>query len=82
MQQFQIYEAVLERRRRGGWKWCVCSAEGEVMVRGFDVSRPAARYNANRALLQLLLYAPYRSKILKTSTGASVLRLRRRRSPN
>ena len=45
MQQFQIYEGVLERRRRGGWKWCVCSAEGEVMVRGFEVSRPAARYN-------------------------------------
>jgi hypothetical protein len=80
--QFQIFEAVLERRRRGGWKWFICSAEGEVILRGFDMSRPAARYSANRALLQLLLYAPYRSKAPKTPTRASFFGLGRTRSPN
>lgn len=32
--RFQIFEAILERRRRGAWRWKVCSAEGDVIVRG------------------------------------------------
>lgn len=60
--QLQIFDTLLEKRRRGAWKWSVFSAEGQVIVQGSDVSRRAARYNANRALFQLLLGAPYRSK--------------------
>jgi len=65
--QFQVFETIFERRRRGAWRWKVCSAEGDVVVRGLDISRRAARYSANRALFQLLLSAPYHSKGLKSS---------------
>ena len=69
--RFQIFEAILERRRRGAWRWKVCSAEGDVIVRGFDISRRAAGYNANRALFQLLLSAPYHSKRLSSLNSPS-----------
>ena len=68
--KFQIFEAFLEKRRRGAWRWSVCSAEGKVIMQGSDISRPAARYNANRALFLLLLTAPYRLKRPGMSDGS------------
>ena len=55
-------------------------AEGDVIVRGLDISRRAAGYNANRALFQLLLSAPYHSKA-KQPAIAQALRFERTRRP-
>jgi hypothetical protein len=77
--QFQIFEVFLERRRRGAWRWSVCSTEGKVIMQGSDNSRPAARYNANRALLLLLLTAPYRSNRHRISDGSGYAFLGRQR---
>jgi hypothetical protein len=58
--QFQIFEVVLRKRRRK-WLWRVSTTEGDAVIVGSESSRPAAKYNANRALFLLLLSAPYRS---------------------
>jgi hypothetical protein len=57
--RFPTFEMVLKKRGRK-WKWCVCTAEGTVIMQGSESSLPAARYEANRALFLLLLSAPYR----------------------
>jgi hypothetical protein len=58
--QFLVFEKVLKKRRRT-WKWRVCTTEGDVIMHGSESSRPAARYQADRALFLLLLSAPYQS---------------------
>ena len=58
--QFQIFEVVLKKRRRK-WLWRVSTTDGDALIEGSESSRPAAKYNANRALFLLLLSAPYRS---------------------
>jgi hypothetical protein len=58
--QFQIFEVVLKQRRRK-WLWSVATTDGDAVIVGSESSRPAAKYNANRALFLLLLSAPYRS---------------------
>jgi hypothetical protein len=58
--QFQIFEVVLKQRRRK-WLWRVSTTDGYALIEGLESSRPAAKYNANRALFLLLLSAPYRS---------------------
>jgi hypothetical protein len=58
--QFQIFEVVLKKRRRK-WLWRVSTTDGYALIEGSESSRPAAKYNANRALFLLLLSAPYRS---------------------
>jgi hypothetical protein len=42
------------------WKWAVCTAEGQLVMKGVEGARPAAVYQANRALFLLLSSAPYR----------------------
>jgi hypothetical protein len=59
-EQFQIFEVVLKKRRRK-WLWSVSTTDGDAVIEGSESSRPAAKYNANRALFLLLLSAPYRS---------------------
>jgi len=59
-EQFQIFEVVLKKRRRK-WLWRVSTTDGDALIEGSESSRPAAKYNANRALFLLLLSAPYRS---------------------
>ena len=54
--QFLVFEKALKKRRRT-WKWRVCTPEGGVVMQGSESSRPAARYQANRALFLLLLSA-------------------------
>jgi hypothetical protein len=61
--QFQIFEAVLKKRGRK-WSWAVSTSEGRVVMRGAESSRPAANYEANKALLLLLLSASYRPRPL------------------
>jgi hypothetical protein len=58
--QFLVFEKVLKKRRRT-WQWRVCTPEGDVVMHGSERSRPAARYQADRALFLLLLSAPYQS---------------------
>ena len=58
--QFQIFEVALKKRRRR-WLWRVSTTDGDAVIEGSESSRPAAKYNANRALFLLLLSAPYRS---------------------
>jgi phenylacetate-coenzyme A ligase PaaK-like adenylate-forming protein len=42
-------------RRWGRWNWTVSDKDGKVLVFGEEISRCAARYQAARALFQLLL---------------------------
>jgi hypothetical protein len=58
--QFTVYDTNVSRRGRA-WKWFVSTTEGKILMRGSESSRPAARYQANRAIFLLLLTAPYRS---------------------
>jgi len=58
--QFQIFEVVLKQHRRR-WLWCVFTTDGDAIIEGSESCRPAAKYNAHRALFQLLLCAPYRT---------------------
>jgi hypothetical protein len=58
--QFPVFELVLKKRGRI-WRWSVCTSEGAVVMVGSESSRPAAKYQADRALFLLLLSAPYQS---------------------
>ena len=73
--QFQIFEVVLKKRRRM-WPWRVFTTDGDAVIGGVGArSRPAAKYNANRALFLLLLSAPYRSiRTLLVLFGITVAR--------
>ncbi|WFU23742.1 hypothetical protein QA649_38015 [Bradyrhizobium sp. CB1717] len=61
--EFPIFEVTLARRRRRTWAWNVCTVQGAVVMQGRESSRPAAKYQAERALFMLLLTAPYRSRL-------------------
>ena len=58
--QFPVFDTIVSRRGRT-WRWYVSTTEGKILMRGSEGSRPAARYQANRAIFLLLLAAPYRS---------------------
>jgi hypothetical protein len=58
--QFSVFDLVLNKRGRT-WQWSVCTSEGAAVMVGSESSRPAAKYQADRALFLLLLSAPYRS---------------------
>lgn len=61
--EFPTFEVSLAPRKRSAWAWSVCSSHGVVLMQGRERSRPAARYQAERALFLLLLTAPYRSRL-------------------
>jgi hypothetical protein len=48
------------RRRGRRWLWSLHTAEGVQVMMGSARNRSTAVYQANRALFQLLLSAPYR----------------------
>ncbi|MDD1527253.1 hypothetical protein C7U92_04990 [Bradyrhizobium sp. WBOS7] len=58
-----MFEVVLVQRRRKRWAWSVCTSQGAVAAQGREASRPAAKYQAERAFFMLLLTAPYRSRL-------------------
>ena len=58
--QLPVFEPLVKKRGRV-WRWCLCTAEGHVVMRGTESSRPAAKYRADRALFLMLLCAPYRA---------------------
>jgi hypothetical protein len=79
--QFPIFEVILKKRGRA-WRWCVCATEGQIVMQGSERRRPAAKYQAGRALFQLLLWAPYRSTRLSNLDGAGYDCSGRTRSPS
>ncbi|MBB4264080.1 hypothetical protein GGD64_008152 [Bradyrhizobium sp. CIR3A] len=59
MSSLPSFEYFLKQRGRR-WLWSVHNAEGAQVMTGSGRNRSAAIYQANRALFQLLLSAPYR----------------------
>ena len=61
-----MFEMVISPKR-GRWEWMVCDRTGKVIVSGRELSRSKARYQAARALFQLLLTTPeYRTLLERT----------------
>jgi hypothetical protein len=54
---FPTYDIVLKKRGRSLWSWQIIGDSGQLIMRGYEASRPAARYQSTRALF-LLLSAP------------------------
>ena len=54
LQYYSMYEMKLNRKW-GWWQWSVNDRSGKVATFGRESSRRAARYEAARALFQLLL---------------------------
>jgi len=52
-----MFEVILTRRKRFGWRWQVCDQSGKVFADGFERTRPAAKYHGERALFFLLSQA-------------------------
>ena len=66
--RLQMFE-VSVRKRRGLWLWFVSTADGEVIAKGAAITRPAAKYSADRALFMLLLSASRKLRQRKPSRG-------------
>jgi hypothetical protein len=60
LENFATFAVTLKRRGRK-WGWSISSNESEIVMLGYERSRSAARYHANKALFQLLCSAHYRS---------------------
>lgn len=71
--QFPLFEVVVKKRGRG-WRWHVCTSEGAVVMQGSESGRPAAKYQADRALFLLLLSAQYRLVWANHPASASISR--------
>jgi hypothetical protein len=50
-----MFEVVLSRRGRTRWDWRVNDSTGKAIMRGWENSRPAAKYRGERALFLLLM---------------------------
>jgi hypothetical protein len=70
-----MYEPTVKRRWRG-WEWSVCDHSRNEIASGRESSRPAARYQAARALFQLLLT---NSRLCDLSGSAEMVSLKRKR---
>ena len=66
------FEIVLKKGRRTTWRWRVCTSEGDVVMRGSETTRSAAKYQAERAFFLLLLSAPHHSAISRRPTSSGV----------
>ena len=58
--------AIVQRRMR--WEWRLCDRSGKIVMKGKEKSRPAARYQSERALFLMLLTSCRRSKV-RGATG-------------
>ena len=52
-----MFEVIITRRKRFGWRWQVCDQSGKIFADGFERTRPAAKYHGERALFFLLSQA-------------------------
>jgi hypothetical protein len=64
--RFPMFE-ISARKRRRLWLWSVSTDEGGAIVEGAASSRPAAKFNADRTLIMLLLSAPWKLRQRKPS---------------
>jgi hypothetical protein len=64
-----MLEVKLIDRARRGWDWEVRDAAGKLMARGRQRDRPAAKYQADRALFQLLNVMSGRPADLRSNRG-------------
>jgi hypothetical protein len=54
-----MFEVVIFKRGWTRWEWQVCDRKGNAIMRGWEHTRPAAKYRGNRALFLLLAAAHY-----------------------
>jgi hypothetical protein len=57
-----MFEVILTRRKRFGWRWQVCDQSGKKFADGFERTRPSAKYHGERALFFLLSQAHLRNR--------------------
>lgn len=62
-----MYEVILTRRKRVGWRWQVCDQSGKVFADGFERTRPSAKYHGERALFFLLSQAYLHNRFAASS---------------
>jgi hypothetical protein len=62
-----MYEVILTRRKRFGWRWQVCDQSGKIFADGFERTRPSAKYHGERALFFLLSQAYLRKRSAASS---------------
>ncbi|WP_247984412.1 hypothetical protein [Bradyrhizobium sp. 186] len=62
-----MFEVILTRRKRFGWRWQVCDQSGKIFADGFERSRPSAKYHGERALFFLLSQAYLRNRSAASS---------------
>jgi hypothetical protein len=53
-EHFPVFETLLRRRGRR-WTWFLFTADGHLIMQSSESRRSAARYQANRALFQMML---------------------------
>jgi hypothetical protein len=62
-----MFEVILTRRKRFGWRWQVCDQSGKIFADGFERTRPSAKYQGERALFFLLSQAHLRKRSAASS---------------
>jgi hypothetical protein len=62
-----MFEVILTRRKRFGWRWQVCDQSGKIFADGFERTRPSAKYHGERALFFLLSQAYLRNRSAASS---------------
>jgi len=62
-----MFEVILTRRKRFGWRWQVCDQSGKIFADGFERTRPSAKYHGERALFFLLSQAYLRNRFTASS---------------
>lgn len=62
-----MFEVILTRRKRFGWRWQVCDQSGKIFADGFERTRPSAKYQGERALFFLLSQAHLRNRSAASS---------------
>lgn len=66
-QRVGMFEVILTRRKRLGWRWQVCDQSGKIFADGFERTRPSAKYRGERALFFLLSQAHLRNRSAASS---------------
>jgi hypothetical protein len=67
-----MLEVTLIDRARRGWHWEVRDATGKLIAHGRQRDRRAAKYQADRALFQLLNVMSQRAPDLRSNTNREV----------
>ena len=68
-----MFEVILTRRKRFGWRWQVCDQSGKIFADGFERTRPSAKYHGERALFFLLSQAYLHNRFTASSEGSNFL---------